>query len=470
MPRPHRVVERPFTITFLGAAETVTGSRYLIESPASRVLVDCGLFQGYKKLRERNWNDPGFTPAGIDAIVLSHAHLDHTGYLPCLVKAGFRGPVFCTPGTRALLQILLPDAAHLQEEEAKLAARGGYSKHARPLPLFTREDAARALELLRPLSYGQRERLTEQVTCSFSRAGHIIGASSVRLELPDQVLCFSGDVGRPKDPVMKPPAALPACDTLIVESTYGDRRHPTGDPREELAAIIRETADRGGAVVIPAFAVGRAQHLLHLLASLVSARQVPQLPIFLDSPLAIQATSIFQSFSEDHALSREECRQLSSVARYATTPDDSKAIDGASGPLVVISASGMATGGRVLHHLKRFLPDERNTVILVGYQSAGTRGRSLEDGADELKIHGQYVNVRASVRKLPGLSAHADYQEICDWLRASEVEPRQVFVTHGEPAAADAMRRHLRDRLGWTGVVPDHGSCYPLTARKASAA
>ncbi len=453
-----------FTISFLGAAETVTGSRYLLESERSRVLVDCGLFQGYKKLRERNWAAPGFTAASLDAVVLTHAHLDHSGYLPCLQKAGFRGPVYCTAGTRDLLRILLPDAGHLQEEEAKFAARAGFSKHAMPLPLFTREEAQRCLDLVQVVAYGEDFRVTSEVTGRFSRAGHIVGSASLLLTLPSGSIGFSGDVGRSHDPIMRPPERLLGGDYLVVESTYGDRRHSPEPVLDELAKIVTETAARGGSVVVPAFAVGRAQHLLHLLSCLQDDGRIPRVPIFLDSPMAIDATAIFREHPEEHALTAEQCRRMCSIARYTPTAQDSKQIDASSGPLVVVSASGMATGGRVLHHLKRFLPDARSTVLLVGYQSSGTRGRALADGADELKIHGQYVTVRAQVRKLDGLSAHADYAELIAWLRESDVRPRRVFVTHGEPAAADALRRRLRDHFGWDVVVPDHAACYPLTS------
>lgn len=451
-----------FTLTFLGAAETVTGSRYLLESRRSRVLLDCGLFQGYKKLRQRNWAGPGFTAASLDAVVLTHAHLDHSGYLPRLMKAGFTGPVYCTPGTLDLLRILLPDAGYLQEEEAKFAARAGYSKHAPPLPLFTRQDAERCLELVQTVPYAEPFSVTGEVTGSFARAGHIVGSASVLLRLPDASVAFSGDVGRPHDPIMSPPAPLPPCDYLVVESTYGDRKHSRDSPMTELGAVVRETAARGGVVVIPAFAVGRAQHVLHLLSRLSREGSIPNVPVFLDSPMAIEATAVYQKHSNEHALSREECRQLGAVARYASTSEESRAIDAAGGPMVIVSASGMATGGRVLHHLKRFLPDARNTVLLVGYQSSGTRGRSLADGVEELKLHGQYVPVRAQVRKLDGLSAHADYVELIDWLRDSKIAPREVFVTHGEPAAADALRRRLREQLGWSAVVPEHGASYTL--------
>jgi len=456
-----------FTISFLGAAETVTGSRYLLESAASRVLVDCGLFQGYKKLRQRNWAAPGFTPAGVDAVVLTHAHLDHSGYLPRLMQAGFRGPVYCTPGTRDLLHVLLPDAGHLQEEEAKFAARAGYSRHETPLPLFTREEAMRSLELLRSVPYEQSFQVTSEVEGSFSRAGHIVGSASLRLQLPGVSLVLSGDVGRPHDPIMRPPSPVPASDFLVIESTYGDRRHSQQPVLEELGNIVRETAARGGTLVVPAFAVGRAQHVLFLLSQLIAQGKIAKLPIFLDSPMAIDATAIFRDHAEEHSLTSEECREMCAVARYSSTSDDSKAIDATSGPMIIVSASGMATGGRVLHHLKRFLPEAQNTVLLVGYQSAGTRGRSLADGVQELKIHGQYVQVRAQVRKLDGLSAHADYAELIAWLKASHAQPRRVFVTHGEPAAADAFRRRLRDELGFDAVVPDHGSTYPLSRADA---
>lgn len=443
------------TVGFFGAAGTVTGSRYLVEHGGARVLVDCGLFQGYKKLRERNWSEPGFEPAGLSAVVLTHAHLDHSGYLPRLCEMGFRGPVFCTPGTRDLLQILLPDSGFLQEEEARNALRFGYSRHANPEPLYTRQQADLCLEQLRTVPFEHTFAVVNGVQARFTRAGHIVGSACLALDIDGIRLTFSGDVGRPLDPIMKPPQPLSETDYLVLESTYGDRRHPQEDTSEFVASIVNRTAEQGGVLVIPAFAVGRAQHLLHILDVLKRSRKIPDLPVFLDSPMAIDATEVFRAHEEEHRLTREECRSMFELATLSRTSNESKAIDAASGPMIIISASGMATGGRVLHHLARFLPDPRNAVLLVGYQSAGTRGRSLADGSDELKIHGRYVPVRARIAQAQALSAHADYAELSAWLADSGLSPKRVFVTHGEPAASDALRRRLRDTFGWTCVVPD---------------
>lgn len=449
-------------LTFLGAAGTVTGSRYLVDTSRSRLLVDCGLFQGLKVLRRRNWSGLPVPVASIGAVVLTHAHIDHSGYLPKLYEQGFRGRVFCTPGTLDLLKLLLPDCAFLQEEEARYANKVGYSKHSPAKPLFTREDAEGALRLLEPMPFHEPFSPAAGVTVSFTRAGHIVGSACVALGFDGTTLTFSGDVGRPEDPIMRPPEPLPATDTLVVESTYGDRRHPAQPVHDALARVVNETSARGGVVVVPAFAVGRAQHLLHILATLKSEKRIPDLPIHLDSPMAIEATDLFCKHSDDHRLSPEQCRQLSESAHYARTADESKAIDGSAGPMIIVSASGMATGGRVLHHLRRFLPDERNHVLFVGHQAAGTRGRSLLDGTEELKMHGQYIRVRARVSQLDGLSAHADYAEIIGWLKASRITPKRVFVTHGEPAAADALRRRLREELGWAGETPEMGEAVRL--------
>ena len=448
---------------FFGAAGTVTGSRSLVEYGSERVLVDCGLFQGYKKLRERNWSNPGFEPAGLSAVVLTHAHLDHSGYLPRLCETGFRGPIYCTPGTRDLLQILLPDSGFLQEEEARNALRFGYSRHATPEPLYTRRQAERCLEQLRTVPFDRVFTVGQGAQATFTRAGHIVGSACLSLNLDGTRLTFSGDVGRPIDPIMKPAQPLPETDYLVIESTYGDRRHPQEDAAELIAGVVNRSVSLGGVVVIPAFAVGRAQHLLHILCLLKKAQKIPDLPVFLDSPMAIDATEIFRAHQEEHRLSRDECRSMFELATFARTSDESKAIDASNGPMIIISASGMATGGRVLHHLARFLPDDRNTVLLVGYQSAGTRGRSLADGSDELKIHGRYVPVRARIVRAQALSAHADYAELSAWLAGSKLSPKRVFITHGEPSASDALRRRLRDTFGWDCLVPDDRDSFVLS-------
>ncbi len=449
-------------ISFLGAAGTVTGSKYLVEAGTTRVLVDCGLFQGVKALRERNWSPPAVDPARLDAVVLTHAHIDHTGYLPRLINDGFRGRVYCTTGTLDLLRILLPDSGHLQEEAARHAEERGYA-HRRPaLPLYTEEEARACLPLIEGVEFGLDFAPAPGISARFTRAGHILGSACLLLRTTTETIAFSGDVGRPEDPIMRPAEALPAADFVVVESTYGDRRHPEESVSEALARLVHDTAERGGTIVVPAFAVGRAQHLLHLLSDLRRENRIPALPVFLDSPMAIDATDIFCRHKDDHRLSESECHAMCKVATYTRTADESKAIDRRSGPMIVVSASGMATGGRILHHLRHFLPDPRNAVLLVGFQAAGTRGRLLSEGADELKIHGQYVSVRARVVQIQGLSAHADYAELLDWLRKSGVSPRRAFVTHGEPAAADAFRRRLRDHLGWNAVVPEDGSTWSL--------
>lgn len=450
------------TISFLGAAETVTGSRYLVETDSARVLVDCGLFQGWKKLRERNWSTPPFDPSSLDAVVLTHAHIDHSGYVPKLCAAGFRGKVHCTRGTQSLLQILLPDSGYLQEEQARLANKWGHTKHRPALPLYTRADAEASLGQLAPTPYYERFEVAPGVTARYTRAGHIIGSGCLELNVGGTTLAFTGDVGRPVDPIMQPPDPLGPADYLITESTYGDRRHSNEAIHDTLARVVNDAVAQRGVILVPAFAVGRSQHLLHIVAELKAAGRIPDVPVFLDSPMAIEATGIFCEHKEDHRLSEAQCHAMCEAASYSRTPDESKAIDASSGPMIVISASGMATGGRILHHLRRFLPDERNRVLIVGYQAGGTRGRSLVDGADELKIHGQYVSVRAKVEQVQALSAHADYREMLDWLAKGELSPRKVFVTHGEPSAADAFRRRLVDTLGWDATVPGMGDTVAL--------
>lgn len=453
------------SIQFLGATDTVTGSRYLVEAGSARILVDCGLFQGPKKLRERNWATPSFDVKSLDAVVLTHAHIDHTGYLPRLCKAGFTGRVFCTRGTRDLLQLLLPDSGYLQEEEARHANKWHYGKHEPALPLYTRDDAERSLEQLVPVELHEHFEPARGMSASYTRAGHIVGSGCLALSIDGVTTTLSGDVGRPADPIMKPPELLAGTDYLVVESTYGDRRHSSQNIEDSLATVIGEAVEKRGVVVVPAFAVGRAQHLLHLVARLRDAKRIPDCPVFLDSPMAISATKIFRDHREDHGLSENEVERMCAVARYTQTSEDSKAIDRSSGPMIVIAASGMVTGGRVLHHLQRFLPDPRTTVLFVGYQATGTRGRSLIDGATEIKLLGQYVPVKAKIVQLDGLSAHGDYVEIIDWLRASKLSPKRVFVTHGEPGAEDAMRRRLQEAFGWDVVVPELNARFELAPR-----
>lgn len=421
------------------------------------MLVDCGLFQGWG-LRKRNLAAFPIHPSDIDAVVLTHGHLDHTGYLPKLCKSGFSGRVHCTSGTRDLLGVLLPDSGYLMEEAARRAERMGRDEEL----LYDRADAERCLTRISPHSYAETAEIVPGVSVSFSRAGHILGSSSVHLLDGETTITFSGDVGRPNDPIMKAPDELPDTDFLVLESTYGDRAHPSEDVDDMIAEIIAEIVEKRGVLVVPAFAVGRAQHLLHIIARLGERGRIPAVPVFLDSPMAINATGIFCRNRVDHGLSEAECHQMCGVATYSRTPRESRAIDRTPGPKVVVSASGMMSGGRILHHLRRFLPEPQNTVLVVGYQAKGTRGRALVDGVDSLKIHGSEVPVRARVVQAHGLSAHADYLEMTDWLRRSNVEPKRVFLTHGEPSAIASFREHLVGAFGWDVVAPEQGSSYSL--------
>lgn len=444
-------------IQFLGAAGTVTGSKYLVTSGDTRVLVDCGLFQGLKQLRLRNWSALPVEPAGIAAVVLTHAHLDHSGYVPLLVKNGFRGPVYCTPATFELCKILLPDSGRLQEEDAGYANRGGFSKHHPALPLYTEEDALASLRRFRPLGCGQVFDLGGGLTARFDPAGHILGAAIVSLDDATRRLVFSGDLGRPDDPLMRPPSPIGAADYLVVESTYGDRLHPTLDPLDEIEAVVTRTILRGGVVVVPAFAVGRAQSLLLCIARLKAARRIPaDLPVYLNSPMAVDVTGLYQRFGDQHRLDAQECAAMCQVAHYVNSVEESKHLNTLQRPMIIVAASGMATGGRVVHHLKAFAPDARNTVLFSGFQAAGTRGASMLAGAPAIRIHGQDVPVRAEVAACASLSAHADHAQIVQWLRQFRAAPRTTFITHGEPVAADAMRQHVERELHWTTQVPDY--------------
>lgn len=444
-------------LTFLGGAGTVTGSKYLLEIDSRRVLIDCGLFQGLKRLRERNWQPLPFDPRTLDAIVLTHAHLDHSGYLPVLARAGFKGPVYCTAATGKLLKILLPDSAYLQEEEAAFANRHRLSKHTPALPLYTQADAETALEWLRPSAWSQPLAIAPGITACFSPAGHLLGAASVLITSSAARVLFSGDVGRPDDPLMRAAAAPLAADWVVIESTYGDRRHAAGDLEQELAAAINRATARSGVIVVPAFAVGRAQLLLHLIARLKARRAIDDVPVFLNSPMATDVTPLYHEHRTEHRLTEEECKVMCTAARFVNTVEESKRLNELAGPMIIVSASGMASGGRVVHHLKAFAPDPRNMILLTGFQAAGTRGAALAGGAEEIKIHGEWIAVRAEVVQLRGTSAHADRAQLIAWMKSGPSVPERIFVTHGEPAAADALRQYLRREVATEVMVPEHG-------------
>lgn len=445
-------------LTFLGAAGTVTGSKYLLETGGLRILVDCGLFQGYKNLRLLNWQPLPVRPTDIDAVVLTHAHLDHSGALPLLVREGYRGPVLTTHGTRELCGLLLPDSGHLQEADAEFANRHKTSRHQPALPLYTEEDAHRAMKLFKPLDFDEPLTLGA-LQLRLRPAGHILGASSVELRQGKRTLLMSGDIGRPDDLMMKPPVPIAHADTLVIESTYGDRQHDDGDHAAELADVIRRTAARGGMVIIPAFAVGRAQALLYQIWLLKQANRIPDLPVFLDSPMAIDTTGIYQRHANEHRLSVDECRHMAQVARFCRTPDQSRELNQLTYPAIIISASGMATGGRILHHLMNHLGDRRCSVVFAGFQAGGTRGARLVAGERSIRIFGQDVAVNAEVVSIPGMSAHADAAQIIQWLGTLSHAPQHIYITHGEHDAADALRRRIQRELGWRASVPMMGDC-----------
>jgi metallo-beta-lactamase family protein len=444
-------------LSFLGGAGTVTGSKYLIEQGDHRLLVDCGLFQGFKALRLKNWAPFPVEPRSIDAVVITHAHLDHSGALPLLIKQGFQGPIFCSQATADLCAILLPDAGHLQEKDAEFANRHGFSRHKPALPLYTIEDARAALAHLKPVPFDRELGLPGGATMRLRRTGHILGAGSVELAWSGITTVFSGDLGRYQDPIMVDPVSVERADYLLVESTYGNRRHDNRDPAQALAEIVGNTIARGGTVVIPAFAVGRVQTLLFHFYQLKSKGMLSNVPIFLDSPMAVDASEIFCSNVENHKLSEVMCRRSCAVAQYVRSVEESKALTANPVPKVIISASGMATGGRVLHHLKRYAPEPKNTILFAGFQAGGTRGAAMMSGVESVKIHGVYVPVRAQVSNLEFLSAHADSDEILRWLLGFKAAPQTTFVVHGEPSASDALRHRIEEKLEWPCQVPEHG-------------
>jgi metallo-beta-lactamase family protein len=459
---------RSSVLTFLGAAQTVTGSRFLLESNSGRVLIDAGLFQGQKELRLRNWEPFPIDPSTLDGVVLTHAHLDHSGYLPALVRAGFDGPIWDTASTIALTKIVLEDSARLQEEEAEYANRKGFSKHRPALPLYTSEDAARAIAQLTELAFNEPSEVAEGIHAELFAAGHILGSASALLTLASgRRLFVSGDVGRPNHPILHAPAPRPVADIVLIESTYGNRHHdPEQSSLERIAQVINRTARRGGSIVIPAFAVDRTEVILHTLRGLKADERIPDLPVYVDSPMALAVLEVYRD-----AIDRNdpEIRLESRVAdpfdpgrlHEARTTAQSKALNELTYPSIIISSSGMATGGRVLHHLYRRLPDPRNAVVLVGYQAAGTRGQLLAAGASTIKLLGRHVPVRSEVAVVDAFSVHADADEIVDWL-APAAGPETAYVVHGEPTASTALAAHLHWELEWTAVVPRHGECVRL--------
>jgi metallo-beta-lactamase family protein len=431
-------------IIFLGGAETVTGSKFLVETETSRVLVDCGLFQGYKWLRERNWQAPPLDISNLDAIILSHAHLDHSGYIPLLFKHGFRGPVYTHHATRALCHILLPDSGHIQEEDARFYARHKLSKHAHPEPLYDRATAEASMALFEAVNFAETVTVGD-IKFHLQAAGHILGAASIILEAEGKRIGFSGDVGRPDDIFMRPPQALPELDLLLLEATYGNRRHDKQDPFEQLADVVNTTAQKGGTLLIPSFAVGRAQTVQHMLTTLMNDERIALMPVYLDSPMAIDVSDIYCRYTDYHRLSHDQCRAMCNKIKFTRSVDESKALEDQHFPHIIIAGSGMATGGRILHHLKRLLSDHRTTVLFTGYQAGGTRGAKMQQGVESVKIHGQWIPNRARIEVLHGLSGHGDYVDLAQWLQQSELsEHTPIQLIHGDPDALEGMRDHLR--------------------------
>ncbi len=443
-------------ITFLGATSTVTGSKYLIEENGKKILIDCGLFQGLKELRLRNWAKFPVDPKEIHAIILTHDHIDHSGYIPRIIKEGFNGRIICTPGTFDLCKILLPDCGHLQQEEATYAKRKGYSKHKDPLPLFSAEDAERSLKYFETLNYDKEMEIFKGLSFKFINAGHILGAAQVILSNGSKKIGFTGDLGRPNDPIMYPPEVPKGCDYLVMESTYGDRLHIKDNPLKMFKDIIIKTYKRGGIILIPAFAVGRTQLVLYYLEQLFRAGEIPSIPVFLNSPMAQDATKIFCRHHKINRLDSAQCQKIFNVAKFVNNMEESIALNNLKKPAILIAGSGMATGGRIIHHLKEYAPNPQNTILFTGYQSIGTRGDTILNGNKEVKIHGQFVPINAEVALIENLSAHPDQGELIEWAKSIKTKPLKVFITHGETVQAEGLKNKLEKDLGWKCTIPKY--------------
>jgi metallo-beta-lactamase family protein len=454
------------TLTFLGAAGTVTGSKYLLAVDRTHILVDCGLFQGLKSLRERNWQPLPIAPAAIDAVILTHAHLDHCGYLPRLVAGGFRGRVFCTPGTRDLCSLVLPDSAHIQEEDARDANRRGYSRHHPALPLYTAQDAARALTQLQPVGFNRPVPAAAGIEVEFLHAGHLLGSAYARVICAGKTVLFGGDLGRYNRPVLPDPSPVEAADVLLLESTYGDRLHEQDDDGSRLAGIVNDVAALGGRLIVPAFAIGRVSEVIYSLKRLEEARRIPALPVYVDSPMAARALEFYAHRTDEldpdmrlpdgDGVPRRVRQFATERMTTVASPQQSSELVASKLPAIVIASSGMATGGRVLHHLASALPSRKNTVLFVGFQAAGTRGRDLVDGAASVRIKGRDVPVQARIEKLDSMSAHADAGEIMRWLSGFTRAPAMTYLVHGEPAAAQSLRARIDAERHWPVHIAAH--------------